>query len=166
MDLRDEEHIWSDLKEFDIPEKVNTSSGQYLNIIQDKLVSMLNYLTWVNQYIPDVQYDMDVLDNKIQREYRRQHKIIQYYLANNKDIPNSHRRSRDLMIAYIEGTLALDKLTKGDGKIDEMEDDFAIKTKQYKELELKREVLIQGIESCQVIADSLLWEIKNGSKRA
>jgi len=163
MDLRDEKQKWPDLDEFDIPEAVGiTASEDFLELIRDKLISMVNYLSQVNQFIPDVKAETENLVVRIKRGQNRRNKVIQYYLATSEDIPQSHRKSTDLMIAFVEGDIAVSRLKKIDDDIVLLENELFEKKEKLYELEYRREVLLNGIESCQHIIDSILWELKRG----
>lgn len=68
MDIRDKKLIWNDQDVFDIPEAVGvTASEDYLVVIRDKMISQLNHLTIVGQFIPDLQKEVSVLQSYIER---------------------------------------------------------------------------------------------------
>jgi hypothetical protein len=165
-DIRDIDAVWSDYSEFEIPEAGATlvASEDFLRVVRARLISLANHFSWINQFVPDAKYEVEVLGSKINHEYKRRNKIINYYLATHEDkIPQSHRRSKDLMVAYVEGKIAVDKIRESDDKIYEMETSLVDKKRFLRTLKMKREALITSIESCQAIIDSMLWELKNGA---
>ncbi len=162
MNLLDRDQKWSDYSEFEIPEAVGvTASDRYLGVIRDKLVSMLNHFSWVNQFIPDIQFDVEKLKYELKIEERRQHYVLQKYVANNKEVPAYYKRSKDLLIAYIEGKTAVGFLKDSDDRMDKIVEELNDKRKEVNDLTTRRESLKAGIESCQSIIDSILWELKN-----
>ena len=68
MDIRDKKISWRDQEVFDIPEAAGvTASGDFLVVIRDKLIEQLNHLTIVNQFIPDLQKEVSILDIYLNR---------------------------------------------------------------------------------------------------
>ena len=155
-DLRDCKPKWKDIGEFELPEAIGIiDSNDYLNAIREKLINCTNYLAQIIQFMPDIELEILKMENDIHRLTKKRQSIINWHLANPEKIGNMYRRSKDLMIAFIESKIADKSITEIDDSIQKILDNIVLKKHELIELQYRRDLLNKGIDSCIYIINSL-----------
>lgn len=114
------EKKWHDLAQYEYPEAADlVASKDFIKVMHDRLITKVNLLAWNAQFIADFEVEASAIESNINVLRTKKHHLINYHLTKSFDkIPNYYKRSKDLMVAWIEENLIKSDITILEEKID------------------------------------------------
>lgn len=117
-DPRNLDSIWNDIEEYEIPETTfNNVTGDYINALTVKIVSATNHYSLLCQYEPGLILEIFSQELRADEMVANRKRKVNSLLSDQSKIPNSHKRTKDLMVAYIESQSGKNDLMKYDEEI-------------------------------------------------
>ena len=102
-DPRNLDSVWDDIEEYELPETTfNNVSGDYIGALTVKVISATNHYSLLSQYEPKLRKDIMDLEFEIEKKKTNRKSKIYGFLSDQKSMPHSVKRTKDLMLAYIE----------------------------------------------------------------
>ena len=147
---------WQDLALMEFPESSGIIKGkEYADILHDKLISQVNYLFFIAQFIAAKENGRLVLEKDLEILREKRKSIIHDWLVKYKEIPNTHKRSLEMMTAYIEKVLAVDQIVEIDNSIEEEAWRYIDLTSSVTDMKLKYECLQISIRAGIALVESI-----------